>query len=175
MASTLFKSAVFVDSLFIKQTIKEAHDNYPDLEEPDISLEAIMSRIIGYTGFENYQVFYFEIPTEHLKPAIGLPLMGKSIKIQGKPVSFQLIHANLIAPELSDFFIENQGGFLNTILVADDIIYSDCIGRSGNFPNLTVFRRREATTRMAWDFYGRYAYFEDVIDGICKNDLFRNH
>ncbi len=168
MASKPFTCAVFIDSLFIKQSIKEAQENYPDLEEPDISLEAIMSQIIDYTGFDNYQVFYFEIPSDHLKPAIGLPLMGKTIKINGKPVKFQLIEANLIAPELADFFIENQGGFLNTILVADDSIYSDWIGGSGNYPNLIVFRRREATTRMSWDFYGRYAFLEDVIEEICK-------
>jgi hypothetical protein len=107
MASKPFTCAVFIDSLFVKQTIKEAHENYPDLHLPDISLEDIISRIIGYTGFDNYHVFYFEIPSAHLKPAIGLPLMGKTIKINGKPVKFQLIEANLIALELSDFFIEN--------------------------------------------------------------------
>ena len=163
-----FTSAVFIDSLFIKQTIQEAKEAYPELEESDIPLKSILSRIIGYTGFDNYHVFYFEIQANHLKPAISLPLMGKSIKIEGKPVRFQLIEANLIAPELSDFFIENQSRFTNQVLVADDVIYSQWIGGSGNYPNLTVFRRREATTRMSWDFYGRHAYFEDMIEEICK-------
>ncbi len=168
MAPIHFTTAVFVDSLFVKQTIHEARETYPNVEEPDISLDAIMSRIIEYTGFENFLVYYFEIPAEHLKPAINLASMGKTKKIKGKPVKFQLVEADLIAPEMADFFIQNQSRFAHTVLVADDIIYSTWIGESGNYPNLTVFRRREPETRMLWDFYDRYAYFEDVISEVCK-------
>jgi hypothetical protein len=88
MAPIHFTTAVFVDSLFVKQTIQEARETYPNLEEPDISLDAIMSRIIEYTGFENFHVYYFEIPAEHLKPNINLALMGKTKKIKGKSVNF---------------------------------------------------------------------------------------
>jgi hypothetical protein len=168
MAPNDFTTAVFVDSLFVKQTIKEARKTFPNLEESAISLDAIMSRIIGYTDFENFHVFYFEIPAEHLKPAIDLASMGKTKKVKGKSVKFQLIEADLIAPEMADFFIQNQSRFARTVLVADDIIYSTWIGESGNYLNLTVFRRREPETRMLWDFYNRYAYFEDVILEICK-------
>lgn len=168
MAPIHFTSAVFVDSLFVKQTIQEAHETYPILVESDFSLDAIMSRIIGYTGFENFLVYYFEIPAEHLKPAINVASMGQTKKIKGKSVKFQLVEADLIAPEMADYFIQNQSRFAQTVLVADDIIYSTWIGESGYYPNLTVFRRREPETRMLWDFYDRYAYFEDVILEICK-------
>jgi hypothetical protein len=161
--------------LFVKQTIQEARETYPNLEEQDISLDAIMSRIIEYTGFENYHVFYFEIPAEHLKPNLNLASMGKTKKIHGKSVKFQLVEADLIAPEMADFFIQNQSRFAHTVLVADDIIYSTWIGESGNYPNLTVFRRREPETRMLWDFYDRYAYFEDLILEICKEIPRSNH
>jgi len=171
MAPIHFTTAVFVDSLFVTQTIHEARETYPNLAESDISLDAIMSRIIHYTGFDNYMVYYFEIPAEHLKPAINLASIGKTRKIKGKSVKFQWVEADLIAPELADFFIQHQSRFEQTVLVADDIIYSTWIGESGNYPNLTVFRRMEPETRMLWDFYGRYAYFEDVILEICKGIL----
>ncbi|MFA5420225.1 MAG: hypothetical protein WC341_17360 [Bacteroidales bacterium] len=169
MASTQFTTAVFIDSLFVKQTILETCESYPELKEEDISLESILSRIIDYTGFKNYQVFYFEIPANHLRPDINKDLTGETRKISGKQVKFQMIEANLIAPELIDFFIQNQTRFEHNILVGDDVIYSGLPGGSCNYSNLIVFRRRESTTRMNWDLPGRYAFFEDMILEICKD------
>jgi len=169
MASTQFTTAVFIDSIFLKQTIREACESYPALKDADISLQSILTGIIGYTGFKNYLVFYFEIPANQLRPAINADLTGKTRKINGKQVKFLIIEANLIAPELVDFFNENQDRFEHLVLVGDDVIYGNWLGGSRSYPNLTVFRRREATTRMNWDLPGRYAFFEDIILDICKD------
>ncbi len=125
MAPIHFTTAVFVDSLFVTQTIHEARETYPNLAESDISLDAIMSRIIHYTGFDNYMVYYFEIPAEHLKPAINLASIGKTRKIKGKSVKFQWVEADLIAPELADFFgnLSNFNGSKPTSLPPSWLIF----------------------------------------------------
>ena len=165
--NTKFESLVLIDSLFVKQTIDEARKTYPNLNEADISIQEIIEKIVPYTNLKNYLVYYFEIPLPALHPDIKLKMRDRTIKIKGKSVQLEIIEADFIAKEISECFLANESKFSNVILVGDDAIYDDYLGDT-EFPNLTVFRRRAAETRMGWTFHGQYSFLEDLIDAICK-------
>lgn len=159
-----YTNAIFIDSVFVKHSIQEAKEFYPNLVEEEISIEAIIERIIAYTNYENYEVFYFEVSSvPNLVPNIQKASIGKSITLKGKPIRFEKIEAGLIAIEVCEYFLEVQSKYKKCILIADDIIYGDLIGGNGKYPNLTIFRRRESYTRMAWGFYDKHGYFIDII------------
>ncbi len=103
-----FKNAVFIDSLFIKQSIEEAKAYYPNITESDISLSDIISRLIDYTNFNDYMVYYFEIQSINMKPKIDLEILGKSVTIENTPIKIELVKAGFLAVEMSEFFIKTQ-------------------------------------------------------------------
>lgn len=165
---SVFESAVFIDSLFVKQSIDEVRSFLPDIKEEDISLSEIISNVIDYTDYNNYIIYYFEIQSNNMKPKINLDLIGKSVLIKDKPVKIQLVQAGFLATEMSEFFLENQGKYINTVIIADDNTYSDYLCKQGEFDNLTMFRRREGESRMQWGFYDKHGYFIDIIDAIYR-------
>lgn len=164
----VFESAVFIDSLFVKQSIEEVKSFHPNIKEEDISLSEIISHLIDYTDYNNYIIYYFEIQSNNMKPKINLDLIGKSVLIKDKPVKIQLVQAGFLATEMSKFFLENQSKYINTVIIADDNTYSDYLCKQGEFDNLTMFRRREGESRMQWGFYDKHGYFIDIIDAIYR-------
>lgn len=145
---SIFENAVFIDSLFVKQSIAEAKKLYPNITEEEISLLQIISRLIDYTNYDNYRIYYFEIQSDKMRPQINLDSLGKSVLIKNRPVKIELVKAGFLAIEMSEFFIKNESNFNKTVLIADDIIYSDYLCKKGDFENLTIFRRREGESRM---------------------------
>ena len=167
-APTKFESAIFIDSIFVKQSIEESKKYFLNLREEDFSISEIISRLITYTEYDNYMIYYFEVQRNNLKPNINLDLIGKTVLLQNKPINMEIISADFLAVEMSEFYIENEKNFKKTIIIADDVIYSDYICKRGKFDNLTIFRRRESESMMQWGFYDKHGYFIDIIEEIYK-------
>jgi hypothetical protein len=166
-----YRNAVFIDSVFVKHSIEEAKQFYPNISEEEISIEAIIEEIISYTNYENYEVFYFEVSSvPNLVPKIQIKSINSSVILKGRPIKFEKIEAGMIAIEVCNYFLEVNSRYNKCILIADDIIYGDLIGDAGLFPDLTIFRRRESDSRMAWGFYDRHGYFIDIICEIHKKN-----
>lgn len=163
-----FDCAVFIDSIFVKQTISEIQRYYPNIREEDISIEAIVRRLISYTNYMSYAVFYFDVQSQSLRPNINMGIAGKVSAVAGKKVKVEVVKSQLVASEICDFITAKKSKYSKHVLIADDVIYGQVLLKRGGVDNLTVFRRREGSTRMSWDYYDKHGYFIDIIDEIAK-------
>ena len=166
---TNFENAIFIDSIFVKQSIAQANRHFSMLKEEDLTIRDIIEKILNFTNLSNCIVFYFDTNSPSMRPLINLNFDKKIDTINNTKVKLEIIKSELVAIEISEFFLENENKFSKTVLVGDDRIYEMYLGGKGTFDNLIVFRRRSEESNMRWDFYIKYGYFEDIIAEIAKN------